>query len=173
MIKNILKVVGGIVLILLVVPIFLPSKFSMSRSIEIKAPVATVFSRLPNLSEYNKWNPFPEGDPTNQTNISGDGVGSFLTWKGGKTGEGKMTVTGIDSNKKVEIKMEFYKPMTGEGVVYWTTAAKSESITEMTWSFEQDLTYFNRYFGLMMDAMMGKHFEKGLKNYKAIVEVSK
>ena len=125
------------------------------------------------MSEYNKWNPFPEGDPTNQTSISGDGIDSSLTWKGDKTGEGKMTITGIDPNKKVDVKMEFYKPMTGEGIVHWTTNAKTAFATEMTWDFEQDLTYFNRYFGLMMEAMMGKHFEKGLKNYKAIVETSR
>ena len=69
--------------------------------------------------------------------------------------------------------MEFFKPMSGEGMVYWTLTPKAESKTEMLWSFDQQLPYFNRYFGLIMESMMGKHFEKGLSNYKALVEGSK
>lgn len=164
---------GVLILALLIIPLFLSSHFSMSRSIEIQASAASVFSRLPDLNEYNKWNPFPEGDSTNQTQVNGNGVGAVLTWKGQKTGEGKMTIMSIDPNKKVDIKMEFYKPMSGEGVVSWTLVERSTNTTEMIWSFEQDLSYFNRYFGLMMDSMMGKHFERGLAKYKGIVESSK
>jgi hypothetical protein len=135
--------------------------------------VTTVFTKLTDLNEYVKWNPFPEGDPTNTADVSGAGIGSYLTWKGEKTGEGKMTITNIEPEKKIDIKMDFYKPMSGEGVVHWITSAKSDSKTEMVWSFDQDLTYFTRYFGLVMDTMMGKHFEKGLENYKALIEASK
>ena len=171
--KKILTAVGVLFVIILVLPAFLPSKFYMSRSVEIGAPIASVFSKLTDLNEYVKWNPFPEGDPTNQANVSGVGVGSYLTWKGQKTGEGKMTITNIEPEKKIGVKMDFYKPMSGEGMVYWITNAKSDSQTEMIWTFEQDLSYFKRYFGLVMDSMMGKHFEKGLSNYKSLVEASK
>ena len=165
-----LKITGLLVLALAVIPLFLSSHFSMTRAIEINAPVLTVFSKLSDLNEYNKWNPFPEGDSTNQTYVTGLGVGSTLIWKCNKTGEGKMTITGINPNKSVDVKMEFYKPMSGEGLVRWVLNSKSDSVTEMVWSFEQGLPYFSRYFGLVMDSMMGKHFEKGLLNYKALVE---
>ena len=78
MMTNILCAFGVVILAALIVPAFLSSQFSMSRSIEIQAPVGVVFSKLTNLNEYVKWNPFPESDPSNQTNVSGDGVGSFL-----------------------------------------------------------------------------------------------
>ncbi len=171
--KKILKVVGILILILMILPVFLPSKFSMSRSIEINAPVSLVFMKLTDLNEYVKWNPFPEGDPTNTAEVSGTGEGSFLIWKGDKTGEGKMTITSVEPEKKIAVKMDFYKPMSGEGMVHWLTTAKSEATTELVWTFDQNLTYFTRYFGLVMDKMMGKHFEKGLANYKALVEGSK
>lgn len=171
--KKIAKIIGVLILIILALPVMLPSKFSMSRSIEINAPVAVVFAKLTDLNEYVKWNPFPEGDPTNTTDVTGMGVGSYLVWKGDKTGEGKMTIATIEPEQKIAIKMEFYKPMTGEGLVYWITKATSDKKTEMTWTFDQDLSYFNRYFGLFMEAMMGKHFEKGLVNYKTLIEASK
>ena len=171
--KKIVKIVGMLILIILVLPMALPSKFSMSRSIEIEAPIATVFTKLTDLNEYVKWNPFPDGDPTNIAEVSGTGIGSYLVWKGEKTGEGKMTITTIESEQKIGIKMEFYKPMSGEGMVHWITKAASNEKTEMTWTFNQEFNYFNRYFGLFMDAMMGKHFEKGLSNYKKLIEASK
>ena len=167
---NILFTVLALASLFLVLPIFLSSTFSMSRSIVIDSPAAQVFSKLTSLNEYVKWNPFPEGDPTNQTTVNGEGVGSSLIWKGRKTGEGKMTLTNIEPVKKIDVKMEFYKPMKGEGMVHWIVTAQSDSTTELIWSFEQELPYFNRYFGLIMESMMGKHFERGLKNYKAIVE---
>ncbi len=171
--KNIFVVVGLVFLALLILPVFLPSKFSMARSIEIDAPVGTVFSKLTDLNEYVKWNPFPEGDPTNTADVSGEGVGSNLVWKGDKTGEGKMTIATIEPEQKIGVKMEFYKPMSGEGMVYWITKAKSDATTEMTWTFDQDLSYFSRYFGLFMESMMGKHFERGLSKYKTLVEASR
>jgi uncharacterized protein YndB with AHSA1/START domain len=172
MIKKLLAAVGLLISAALSVPILLPSKFSMSRSIEIDAPVSFVFSRLTDLNEYMKWNPFPEGDPTNTAEVSGSGVGSYLTWKGKKTGEGKMTIANIEINQKISIKMDFYKPMSGEGMVHWITSQKSDKTTEMTWIFDQDLPYFNRYFGLFMDKMMGKHFERGLTNFKTLIETT-
>jgi uncharacterized protein YndB with AHSA1/START domain len=163
-------IIGALALIALIVPAFLPSKFFMSRSIEINAPLATVFTKLTDLHEYVKWNPFPEGDPTNQADVSGTGIGSSLVWKGQKTGEGKMTITNIETEMKIAIKMEFYQPMAGVGTVYWMTSAKSVSKTEFVWSFEQQFSYFSRYFGLVMESMMGKHFEKGLLNFKTLIE---
>lgn len=165
--------VGVLILIVILVPVFLSSKFSMSRSVEIQAPVSLVFPKLLDLHEYVKWNPFAEGDPTNKTDISGSGVGSSLAWISEKTGEGKMTIFNVESEKDISIKMEFFKPMAGEGIVHWITNSKAESTTELIWTFEQDLSYFQRYFGLMMDFMMGKHFEKGLLNFKSLVESSK
>lgn len=171
--KKALTTIGVLIFIILVFPVFLSSKFSMSRSIEIDAPIATVFDSLTDLHEYEKWNPFPEGDPTNLTEIVGTGVGSFMVWKGEKTGEGKMTIASIEPQQKIAVKMEFYRPMSGEGMVHWITNAKSDSKTEMIWTFDQDLAYFNRYFGLFMNTMMGTHFEKGLSNFKTMIEASK
>ena len=170
---SIVFILIAIFAILLVLPVMLPSTFSMSRSIEIGSSASQVFSKLTSLNEYVKWNPFPEGDPTNQTTVNGEGVGSFLVWKGKKTGEGRMTIINIEPVRKIGVKMEFYKPMRGEGMVHWIVSEKAESKSELIWSFEQELPYFNRYFGLIMESMMGKHFERGLENYKAIVESQK
>jgi len=159
------------ILISLYLPKHLNPHFSMSRSIVIKAPVSEVYKRLPDLNEYVKWNPF--ADSKQQSEVTGVGLNSFLTWRGGDSGEGKMTITQMEPNHKIKINMEFYKPMKGEGVVWWIVVPTPDGNTEFKWTFDQDLPYFNRYFGLFMERMMGKYFEKGLNTYKAIVESSK
>ncbi len=68
--KKVFLILGSLILMGLILPTFLNSNFKMSRSIAINAPIATVFSRLTDLHEYVKWNPFPEGDPTNQAEVS-------------------------------------------------------------------------------------------------------
>lgn len=171
--KKALKIFGVVILILLIVPVVLPTHFSMSRSIEINAPVEAVFTKLTDLNEYVKWNPFQEGDPTNKNEVTGLGGGSFLVWKGEKTGEGKMTIISIESPQKIGIKLDFLEPLSGEATVHWITNKKSDGKTEMIWTFDQDLPYFSRYFGLCMDSMMGGLFEKGLSNFKTLTETSK
>lgn len=170
--KKLFVSIATLLLILLITPIFLSSKFSMSRSIKINAPVANVFAKLIDLNEYNKWNPFPEGDPSNKTNIVGVGLDSTLTWNGEKTGEGKMTISNIEHEKVVTVKMDFFKPMKGEGTVLWITNQISSDQTELIWSFDQELSYFSKYFGLFMESMMGEHFERGLVNFKELLESS-
>ena len=84
-----------------------------------------------------------------------------------------MTVVQIEPDKDITIRMEFFKPMKGEGIVHWITKPKSDTSTELIWTFEQNLPYFSRYFGLVMDSMLGQHYERGLTKYKAMVEGSK
>ncbi|MCC2679973.1 MAG: hypothetical protein K0R29_2549 [Pseudobdellovibrio sp.] len=170
-----LKVIFVFLVILILFGLYLPKHlnphFAMSRSIKIKAPVSEVFKRLPDLNEYNKWNPF--ADSKQQSEVTGTGLNSSLSWKGGDSGEGKMTIVQIEQNHKIKINMEFYKPMKGEGVVWWIVVPTPDGNSELKWTFDQDLPYFSRYFGLFMDKMMGKHFEKGLMTYKTLVETSK
>lgn len=170
LVKKLAVLLLVLIVILLYIPKHLNPHFSMSRSIVIKAPVSEVFKRLPDFNEYTKWNPFSEGDGTYKNEVAGVGVGSTMSWQGERNGSGKMTLKSLDPNHKIQINMEFYSPMKGEGVVNWMTVPTPDGFTEFKWTFEQELPYFNRYFGLVMDKMMGKYFEKGLMTYKAIVE---
>jgi uncharacterized protein YndB with AHSA1/START domain len=170
--KKLLIIVGAIVVVLLLIPVVLPSKVAISRSIEIQRSPAVVHAYLVDLNQYPKWNPFSENDPGSTAQVTGTGVGSTLAWKGDKTGEGKMTITQIQPSQRVQLKLEFYTPMAGEALIGWNTEAVDASKTRMTWSMDEDLPYFQRYFGLVMNGTMGKTFEKGLANLKGQIEKS-
>jgi hypothetical protein len=172
MLKKILMVVGGLVVLLLVTPAVLSSKLRIDRSIEIQGSAASLHGYLADLNQYPKWNPFSENDPGSTAQVTGTGVGSTLAWKGEKTGEGKMTITQLQPSQSVELKLEFFKPMAGVALIEWKTEPLDANKTRMTWSMDEDLPYFQRYFGLLMKGAMGKTFEKGLSNLKRQVEKS-
>lgn len=170
---KILKSLAVIIIVLMLLGLYLPKqlspKFSISRAVVIKAPVSEVFKRLPDLNEYLNWNPF-SAKASNQ--VSGVGQDSFMTWKDKEAGEGKMTITQVLSNHKIKIDMEFYKPFPGKATVYWITVPTPDGNTELKWTYDQELTYFQRYLPFVMKGMLGKQFERGLATYKAIVESS-
>jgi carbon monoxide dehydrogenase subunit G len=172
MLKKILTALGVIVVLLLVIPAVLSSKIRINRSIEIQSSPAAVHAFLADLNQYPKWNPFSENDPGSTAHVTGTGVGSVLTWKGDKTGEGKMTITEIQPSQSVKLKLEFYTPMAGEALVAWKTETIDANKTRMTWSMDEDLPYLQRYFGLMMDGALGRAFERGLGNLKKQIEKS-
>jgi hypothetical protein len=74
--------------------------------------------------------------------------------------------------QRIVLKLEFYTPMAGEALIGWNTEAIDPSMTRMTWSMDQDLPYFQRYFGLVMGSMIGKTFERGLDTLKRQLEKS-
>jgi len=60
----------------------------------------------------------------------------------------------------------------GEAIIGWTTEVIDGNKTRMTWSMDQDLPYFQRYFGLFMNGMLGETFDRGLGNLKKQIEKS-
>lgn len=77
--KKILMSVGGLLLVLLLVPLLLSPKMHVQRSIEIGRSAATVHTYLADLNQYPKWNPFSENDPGSKSTVTGSGAGATLT----------------------------------------------------------------------------------------------
>ena len=170
MMKKVLAALGGVVALLLVLPAVLPAHVRVERAASIAAKPDDVYTYLVDLNQYQNWNPFSENDPTATSQVAGSGIGSSLTWKGEKTGEGKMTISGVEPTGRVRLNLDFYTPMEGAALVEWRVEAIDGGKSRMTWSLEEDLSYFHRYFGLVTDRMIGAMFEKGLQNLKGQLE---
>lgn len=169
--KWILGIVGGLVALVLLVPALLPSAVHVERSAVINKPPENVYAYISDLNNFKQWNPFIEGDPTVQTQVTGSGVGTVYSWKGDeqKTGAGQMTIAALDPNKKVDLDMEMFAPMAARFKASYILAP-TDGGTQMTWTYDGENGYFGRYFGLMMDGMLGPMFEKGMSNLKGQLE---
>ncbi len=173
-----LKFIGigilSIITLFLVIAIFLPSQFHVERSIEIELEKAKVYKAALNYDLRPKWDPWLEQDPEAEVKIekTQDGPGSWYTWNGEIIGSGKMMIKDVEPNKRILASIEFYSPQASKSDVIWTFTEK-DGQTKATWILKGNADYpMGRYFGLMMDGFIGPDFEKGLDNFKNLVESS-
>jgi hypothetical protein len=165
----------GLLLVLIIVGLCLPSKMAVTRSTLIKAPPAAIYPLISDFqSGWTRWNTFDDEDPEIQYSYAGpaSGVGAVQKWTSRKMGDGSMTITKADSSGGVDFDLLIGpKPMKLEG--FLSMAASPEG-TSLTWTDRVDLgkNPFYRLMGPLMGKMMGNSFEKSLEAIKQIAETT-
>jgi len=172
---KLLKILGiGIaVIIVLVVGIsfFLPSAYHVQRTVSIDASPAQIHRLTSDLQNgWPQWEPWSEADDTIVTTY-GDvtaGVGASQSWTS-TDGTGVLTLTVCDVTAGVEYDMAFnVDQYLSKGKLGYTPTASG---TDVTWEMDGDMSgVIAKYFGFMMDSMVGPMFEQGLDNLKAATE---
>jgi hypothetical protein len=100
------------------------------------------------------------------------GKGAVYAWEGNKNvGQGRMEIAESVPPSKITIKLDFVKPFEAHNIVDFTLEPEGDS-TDVTWSMQGDTPYFAKIIHVFinMDRMVGKDFETGLANLKAIAE---
>jgi Polyketide cyclase / dehydrase and lipid transport len=99
------------------------------------------------------------------------GVGGAYNWKGEKTGEGRMQITESVPAQRVSAKLDFTKPFEAHNLVDFTVQPQGNGST-VTWAMHGPMPYLNRVMTIFfdMDKTVGKDFEAGLANLKALAE---
>ncbi|HEV8374675.1 MAG TPA: SRPBCC family protein [Candidatus Polarisedimenticolia bacterium] len=167
--------IGLVVLVALLagVGMMLPQKVHVERSATIAAPPATVFTVLNGFVQFNKWSPWFDLDPKAQYTYEGParGVGARMSWKGDpkKSGSGSQEIVESRPFELVKSNLDFGDQ--GKAVAQFALSGEAAG-TKVVWSLDSDMGMgpVGRYFGLMMDSMVGKDYEKGLAKLKAFVE---
>lgn len=147
--------------------------YLVSRSVEIAAPPASVFPHVNDLHRWQQWSPWEGIDPELRRRYSepANGVGATYHWEGNsKAGKGSMEITHSEESK-VGIDLHFDKPFKAENTVAITLAPTATG-TLVTWAMSGQKNLFLRLASpvINMDKMLGKDFEKGLAQLKAVVE---
>lgn len=157
--------------LLLIIGLFLPAEFNVSRSITIDARPDSVYAKVADMQQWLKWNPWSALDPQAKSEISNPstGPGAYWYWDGEKIGKGSMTLLAADSLKELELSLRFDEPkMDPSTILIQLTAANGK--TTVTMINRGPLNYpLGRYFGLGLDSMLGPDFEKGLQNLSNLV----
>ena len=174
---KILKWIGIVVVSLAIlfvgVAFLLPSQAHCERSLVIDAPPEVIYPLLNDLEQWQEWTPWnADRDPSLKLEYSDDPVGkdAWYSWKGDELGNGKLQISSTDPASGVEYDLAF-----NDGAQLSTGGLKmvpAEGGTKVTWSFvgEMGNNPIGRYFGLMMDGMLGPDFEKGLGSLKEVAE---
>jgi ribosome-associated toxin RatA of RatAB toxin-antitoxin module len=161
----------GLVALLLLVALILPANYKVARSLEFKQSPEQIYPEVADLKKYLHWNPWSAQEPTATNTFEGEGKGASWAWDGKVVGKGKMTIEELVDNQRIKHRIDFFKPMTTTAKNEWTFEKNSSGGTKIVWTMEGNNPYpIGRYFGLMMDKMIGKDFENGLANLKAIMD---
>jgi uncharacterized protein YndB with AHSA1/START domain len=176
MLKTILISLAVIVIVLAVIVALQPSEFRVARSTTISASPATVFAQVNDFHKWEAWNPWGKIDPAMKQAYAGApaGSGAIYTWSGNnEVGEGRMTITESRPNDLILVKLEFFKPFSGNSLAEFTFKPEGNQ-TVVTWSMTGQNNFMAKAIHLFMnmDKMIGGQFEKGLAEMKSVVEAS-
>ncbi|MDX2194134.1 MAG: SRPBCC family protein [Gemmatimonadales bacterium] len=171
MLKRVLITLAVLLFVLLALGFVLPSKVSLARSTEIKAPPDAIYPLLVAPKAWPRWSVWNRRDPAMTITWSGpeSGVGAAWAWTSKSEGNGAMTLTAAEPGRRVgyELRFEGMQPSTGALVL-----EPSGTGTRVTWSMDADMGGgpLGGWFGLLMPGMVGKDFDAGLANLKAEAE---
>jgi uncharacterized protein YndB with AHSA1/START domain len=170
--KKIIIALIVLVVALAVIGFFLPTKFKIERSMTVAAPVEKIYPMISETRKWPTWTVWNERDPAMKIDYTGpaSGTGAKWAWQSKTEGNGSMEFTSADASKGIAYKLVLADfGMTSTGVL---NMAPDGSATKLTWTNEGEFggNPFMRYFGLVMDRLVGKDYEAGLAKLKKLVE---
>jgi len=148
--------------------------FHVERTAWINAPPEKVFPLINDFHNWGSWSPWEKLDPVLKRTHSGaaSGKGAVYAWEGNSdVGQGRMEITDEAPPSQVTIQLDFLKPFEAHNVARFTLEPKGE-FTTVRWAMHGPNSYFAKVMQVFvsMDSMVGKDFETGLANMKAIAE---
>jgi len=174
MFKRILLVVVVLIGALLAYAATRPDSFRVERAAVIKAPPAKVFALIDDFHQWAGWSPWEKLDPSMKRSHSGaaSGKGAVYAWEGnGDVGAGRMEILETTAPSRVLIRLDFIKPFEARNTAEYTLRPEGEA-TRVTWAMYGPAPFVSKLMQVFvsMDAMIGKDFEQGLANLKALAE---
>lgn len=162
--------VGGV----LVLAALKPDTFRVQRTASIKAPPEKIFPFINEFERWSAWSPYEKKDPAMRRARSGPaaGKGAVYAWQGNKeVGVGRMEIMDSSLPSRVALSLDFSEPFEAHNVVEFTLDGTGES-TQVTWAMRGPVPYLAKIVHVVidMDQMVGRDFEAGLANLKAIAE---
>ena len=175
-IKRIVLVIFGAIMLLLIIGLFLPTKFQIERKIEISADKDSVFNYIKYLKNQNEFSVWAQKDPKMKQKFKGtDGqVGFVSSWESKieEVGIGSQTITKITHGKRIDTHLKFLVPFENEDDAFMEVKNIAPEKTQVTWGLFGKMPYPLNAFTLFfnMDEALGKDLEGGLKNLKGKME---
>ena len=147
--------------------LFISSEYEFERSIEIDAPIDSVYNQLSDLHNWPNWVVWLERDTSLSVTFVGEsiGEGARMEWKDSGGTEGSIEI--LSANLESMTASIKFKNRTQYG--FW----KFEEIdgkTKVTWGLQEEMLFFARFTTLFIEKMEGPYLEEGLKRLKDVCE---
>lgn len=173
--KKIFLFIVGFIALALIAAIFIDGNISYEKSININAPVDSVWKNINSLAAMDKWSPWVDKDPAmKRTNSGTDGtVGAKFCWVSDKkdVGKGCQTIAKLTPNTRIDTDLEFDNGYKSEAKAYVQLTPNGTG-TKATWGFTSEMPYPWRIMKLFMnmDKMLDPDYTLGLNRLKKLSE---
>ncbi|MBA4175130.1 MAG: polyketide cyclase [Leptothrix sp. (in: Bacteria)] len=150
----------------------LSPKFTVVRSVTINAPADKVYPLVADPRGWKQWSVWNRRDPAMQVEYFGApaGAGAGWSWKSKTQGDGRMSFTAAEPNRR--LAYDLYFPDFGTTSKGDLTLAAEGHATKVTWTMDGDMgsNPLYRWFALNADSLVGKDFDAGLAGLKEVAE---
>jgi len=177
--KIIVRVAAVVALVVIGILVFAttqPDTFRVERAASIKAPPEKIYAVLTDFHQSTAWSPYEKLDPAMRRTFSGapSGKGAVYEWDGNKdVGAGRMEITEATAPSGIVMSLRFLRPFEANNTAEFTLQPQpAPGETRVTWSMSGPMPFVSKVTCLFfnMDTMIGRDFEKGLANLKALAE---
>lgn len=174
MLNTILIVLALVIAAVLILAATKPDVYTVSRSQIISAPAEQLHAIINTPREFERWSPYSPKDPQMTNNYSGpaSGVGARNNFAGNnQVGSGSVEIIRSTVPSEVAMLLTMLKPFTAQNEVTYSIVPQGSS-TQVTWAMTAKSPFFAKIISIFinMDKMIGKDFETGLVNLKAVAE---
>jgi len=165
-------IVGLLIALFLIVPIFLANQVSISSHTTIEAKPVTIFNQVRTLKNWSNWSPFHAADTAMVSEYTGpeSGVGSTMTWLSSTLGDGQLVIAECKPYTYIKNNISF-QPDNSTATGEWNFEETPDGV-KVTWTTTMpDLKYpMGRYMGLLSGMMMDPFMASGLSALKTYCE---
>jgi len=173
--KILLSLVVVSLIIFVVGGFMIPPNWMVTRSITMNADSSKIYPLISNFKEWDKWSPWSTSkDASVHYTYDGpeSGIGAKQSWTSDKMGKGWMQLTTADP--QTGVSYELFIDMNGhQSTLQGNLSFKVEGAsTQVTWTDHgySGNNYVDRWMSLFVKPMLGKQFDIGLANLKAMAE---
>lgn len=155
--------------------LFLPSSYSVKRSILIKSSTENVYSQVVSFKKWERWSVWTKDQDStikSEYSVPDSGKGAFHKWTSQEMGKGTitMTETKYPFYVKLHLDMEHGK-FVSDGKISFETQnedviVKWEETVELGWNPISKIFAYS-----MLDKMLGDDYEKSLARLKKVIEM--
>jgi hypothetical protein len=157
----------------MVVLFLLPTRWEVTRQLEVGARPHEVYPHLVDLRRWNEWSPWQEGDyPGLVFHYSGpaSGEGAEMSWDSPATGDGRLRIVEARPAELVRVEMAFQKGRI-RAIETLRLSPLPGGRTAVRWEDRGDLgrTLLGRLSVPAIERSMARDLERGLANLAHVV----
>ena len=161
---------ASIFIIIFLISLVLPSKVTVSKSVEINANEEKVKDQIVNFEKWKNWYPaFENKEITVTKNLPQPHILSSVTLKNIK---GKAIILNLIDTAKSTILIEVHSSSSTEVNYQFILTTKQNEQTQLTWNVNTTLGWlpWKKMEGILFDKLSGTQYESALDNLRKAAE---